>query len=146
MVIRALPEILHYKIVIVTVSGSDRQDYIKEFKAFEDYNPGVPVWRGEPQYHLFRKDDQKEIITIDSSEESSGEERTPKESINLKVADRTKRRRNSSKRGKEKDVDLIDLTMSFDRLSSAESTPTKTGQSHRPSNAKAKDIFNAKSR
>lgn len=50
------------------------------------------------------------------------------------------------KRGKEKDVDLIDLTMSFDRLSSAESTLTKTGQSHRPSNAKAKDIFNAKSR
>ena len=50
------------------------------------------------------------------------------------------------KEEKEKDVDLIDLTMSFDQLSSAENTPTKTGQNHRPSNAKAKDLFNDKSR
>ena len=50
------------------------------------------------------------------------------------------------KRGKEKDIDMIDLTMSFDRLSSAASKPTKTEQKNRPSNAKARDIFNAKSR
>ena len=50
------------------------------------------------------------------------------------------------KEDKEKDVDLIDLTMSFDQLSSAENTPTKTGQNHRPSNAKRKDLFKDKTR
>ncbi|XP_068717175.1 uncharacterized protein [Montipora capricornis] len=109
----------------------------------EEFNPGVPVWRGERQFHLFRKDDREEIITI--SEESADEDSTPKESNDLNAAKRIKRRRNSSREDKEKDVDVIDLTMSFEELSSAENTPTKTGQNRRPSNAKAKDLFNDKS-